>query len=109
MPFNHFQFRRNVTGARNWHDRTVNDPRQVSVQCCSDRNGIVAGPIRLCTDAQIDDDVFDHRACPMVGGVNGIGLGLTPSWFEVERNGNLRTLLAPARSDPPSIRLRALP
>jgi hypothetical protein len=33
MPFNHFQFGRNIAGARNRHDRTVkeNDPRQVSI------------------------------------------------------------------------------
>jgi hypothetical protein len=63
MPFNHFQFWGNVTCVRNRHDRTVkqNDSRQVGVQCRSDRNSIIAGRVRLGTDIQINDHVFDHR------------------------------------------------
>ena len=64
-------FGRNISGARNRNDRIVEErySGEVGVEGGCDGDRIIAGRARLFTNAEIDDDVLDHLAYPVVGAI----------------------------------------
>ena len=71
-----------IAGARQWNDRIVQEgnPGDVRLEGCGDRDCVLTGEAAALTQAEINEDVFDH------GSLLGAGRGRRVRWRPKRRH-----------------------